>query len=65
VLGQVQQIDGRLRITTHLIRVSDQVHLWAHRFEPSADEAPSLDRDVSEAVAGAVAKRLLEPSLPR
>ena len=61
VLGQVQQIDGRLRVTTHLIRVRDQVHLWAHRFEPSADEAPSLDRDVSEAVAGAVAKRLLQP----
>jgi DNA-binding winged helix-turn-helix (wHTH) protein/TolB-like protein len=65
VLGQVQQIDGRLRITTHLIRVRDQAHLWAHRFEPSADETPSLDRDVSEAVAGAVAKRLLQPSLLR
>jgi DNA-binding winged helix-turn-helix (wHTH) protein/TolB-like protein len=59
VLGQVQQIDGQLRITTHLIRVRDQAHLWAQRFEPSAAETPQLDRRVSEAVAGAVARRLL------
>ena len=61
VLGQVQQIDGRLRITTHLIRVQDQVHVWAHRFEPSPDDTPSLDRDVSEAVARAVIRRLVQP----
>jgi adenylate cyclase len=59
VLGQVQQIDGQLRITTHLIRVRDQAHLWAQRFEPSAAETPQLDRRVSEAVAGAVTRRLL------
>jgi DNA-binding winged helix-turn-helix (wHTH) protein/TolB-like protein len=59
VLGQVQQIEGRLRITTHLIRVRDQAHLWAQRFEPSAAEGSQLDREVSEAVAGAVVRRLL------
>ncbi|HEV8348282.1 MAG TPA: winged helix-turn-helix domain-containing protein [Vicinamibacterales bacterium] len=59
VLGQVQQIDGHLRITTHLVRTGDQSHLWAHRFEPSASETGHLDRDVSEAVANAIAKRLL------
>ena len=59
VLGQVQQIDGHLRITTHLIRTADQSHLWAHRFEPSASETEHLDRDVSEAVATAITKRLL------
>lgn len=59
VLGQVQQIDGQLRITVHLIRVEGQGHMWAQRFEPSAADASQLDRQVSEAVAGAVAKRLL------
>jgi DNA-binding winged helix-turn-helix (wHTH) protein/TolB-like protein len=59
VLGQVQQIDGHLRITTHLIRTGDQSHLWAQRFEPSRPETEHLDREVSEAVAAAVAKRLL------
>jgi DNA-binding winged helix-turn-helix (wHTH) protein/TolB-like protein len=61
ILGQVQQIDGRLRITTHLIRVKDQAHVWAQRFEPSAAETSQLDRQVSEAVAAAVAMRLLRP----
>jgi DNA-binding winged helix-turn-helix (wHTH) protein/TolB-like protein len=59
VLGQVQQIDGHLRITTHLIRTGDQTHLWAQRFEPTSVDNGHLDREVSEAVAGAVAKRLL------
>jgi DNA-binding winged helix-turn-helix (wHTH) protein/TolB-like protein len=59
VLGQLQQIDGHLRITTHLIRTGDQSHLWAQRFEPSPSETAHLDRQVSEAVAGAINKRLL------
>jgi adenylate cyclase len=59
IIGQVQEISGQLRITTHLIRVGDQSHVWAHRFEPTAAEAPKLDRDVSEAVAAAVTGRLL------
>jgi DNA-binding winged helix-turn-helix (wHTH) protein/TolB-like protein len=61
ILGQVQQIDGRLRITTHLIRVKDQTHLWAQRFEPSAEDRGRMDRQVAEAVADAVARRLLRP----
>jgi TolB-like protein len=59
VLGQLQQIDGHLRITTHLIRTGDQAHVWAQRFEPSSSDNGQLDREVSEAVAGAIAKRLL------
>jgi DNA-binding winged helix-turn-helix (wHTH) protein/TolB-like protein len=59
ILGQVQEIGGQLRITTHLIRVGDQSHVWAHRFEPSAGETPTLDQEVSEAVAAAVTGRLL------
>jgi TolB-like protein len=59
ILGQVQQIGGQLRITTHLIRVGDQAHLWARRFEPATAETSSLDRTVSDAVAQAVAGRLL------
>jgi TolB-like protein len=59
VLGQVQQINGQLRVTAHLIRTGDQSHLWAQRFEPSAADTGHLDRDVSEAVATAITKRLL------
>jgi len=59
VLGQVQQVGGQLRITAHLIRVDGQAHMWAQRFEPTAVDTSRLDRQVSEAVAAAVAKRLL------
>jgi DNA-binding winged helix-turn-helix (wHTH) protein/TolB-like protein len=59
VLGQVQQIGGQLRITAHLIRVDGQAHMWAQRFEPTPADRSQLDQQVSEAVAGAVARRLL------
>lgn len=59
ILGQVQEIAGRLRVTTHLIRAADEGHLWARRFEPSESDMPTLDRTVAEAVAGAVASKLL------
>jgi DNA-binding winged helix-turn-helix (wHTH) protein/TolB-like protein len=59
VLGQIQQIDGHLRITAHLIRTNDQSHMWAQRFEPSPTDTAHLDRQVAEAVAGAINKRLL------
>jgi DNA-binding winged helix-turn-helix (wHTH) protein/TolB-like protein len=59
ILGQVQEIAGRLRVTTHLIRASDEGHVWARRFEPSESDMPTLDRTVADAVAGAVASKLL------
>jgi DNA-binding winged helix-turn-helix (wHTH) protein len=62
VLGQVQEIGGQLRITAHLIRVDDQAHVWAHRFEPSAADTPKLDQQVSRAVVEAVTAHLLTKS---
>jgi DNA-binding winged helix-turn-helix (wHTH) protein/TolB-like protein len=59
ILGQVQEIAGRLRVTTHLIRASDEGHVWARRFEPSESDMPTLDRTVADAVAGAVTSKLL------
>ena len=62
VLGQVQEIGGQLRVTAHLIRVGDQAHVWAHRFEPSAADTPKLDQQVSGAVVEAVTAFLLAKS---
>jgi DNA-binding winged helix-turn-helix (wHTH) protein/TolB-like protein len=59
IVGQVQQIAGRLRVTAHLIRAADEGHVWARRFEPSESDMPTLDRTVADAVAGAVASKLL------
>lgn len=60
IVGQVQQIAGRLRVTAHLIRAADEGHVWARRFEPSERDMPTLDRAVADAVAGAVASKLLK-----
>ena len=59
IVGQVQEIAGRLRVTAHLIRAADEGHVWARRFEPSESDMPTLDRTVADAVAGAVATKLL------
>jgi TolB-like protein len=49
----------RLDITAHLIRAADEGHVWARRFEPSERDMPTLDRTVADAVASAVAAKLL------
>jgi DNA-binding winged helix-turn-helix (wHTH) protein/TolB-like protein len=59
IVGQVQEIAGHLRVTAHLIRAADEGHVWAHRFEPAASDLPTLDRTVANAVADAVASKLL------
>jgi DNA-binding winged helix-turn-helix (wHTH) protein/TolB-like protein len=59
IVGQVQQIAGRLRVTAHLIRAADEGHVWARRFEPTETDLPTLDRTVADAVAAAVAAKLL------
>lgn len=59
ILGQVQEIAGRLRVTAHLIRAADEGHVWARRFEPSESDMPTLDRTVADAVANAVTAKLL------
>jgi DNA-binding winged helix-turn-helix (wHTH) protein/TolB-like protein len=59
IVGQVQEIAGRLRVTAHLIRAADEGHVWARRFEPTEADMPTLDRTVADAVAGAVASKLL------
>lgn len=61
VIGQVQQVDDRLQTLTHLIRASDQAHVWAAP-TPRADldEAAFLDA-VSGAVATAVRDEVEHP----
>lgn len=51
VLGQVQRVGGALTVRAHLIRVSDQKHLWA---QAMTGEPPGLDSLVPQTVADAV-----------
>jgi TolB-like protein/DNA-binding winged helix-turn-helix (wHTH) protein len=53
LLGQLKKDDRRLRVVAHLIRVSDQTHLWARTID---SEALDLDRQsaMAEEIAAAV-----------
>jgi len=58
VLGQVQASGDRIRVLAHLIRASDQTHLWVVREERPASEMPKLDGQLAEEIAAVFADRL-------
>jgi serine/threonine-protein kinase len=45
---------GRVRVTPQLIRVSDDTHLWADRFDGEAAAVFALQTEIAERVAGAM-----------
>ena len=49
--GSVVHMGDRVRITTQLIRVPADEHLWAHSYEGSFHDAFALQNEVSQAVA--------------
>ena len=61
VIGQVQLVDDRILVRSHLIRASDQAHVWVKATRMTSTEAGLLSdvaRDVSTAVANARLGRL-------
>ncbi len=59
ILGQVQQTGSDIRVIAHLIRTSDQTHLWAGRFESRPDKLTDIEAQVVDAVERAVSERVL------
>ena len=59
LLGQMKKDDRRMRIVAHLIRVSDQTHLWAKTFDTD-----TLDLEQQAAIAEQIAASVVE-TLPR
>lgn len=58
VIGQVQSVDGQVLVRTHLIRASDQAHVWVQAFRMTGSEG-ALQTAVAERVAAAVATHAL------
>ena len=56
--GTVRAEGGRLRVTTTLIRVGDQEHVWSQAYEREITSALALQQDVSAAIAGQIRARL-------
>jgi len=59
VEGSVRRAGERVRIMTQLIRVSDQSHLWAEAYNRTLDDIISIQIDVAERVALALAVELI------
>lgn len=57
VLAQVKSDGGRVRLIAHLIRTSDQAHVWAHTFDPPSFSL-EVQSELAEAIAGSVVDRL-------
>jgi TolB-like protein/DNA-binding winged helix-turn-helix (wHTH) protein/Flp pilus assembly protein TadD len=52
--GSVRREGNRVRITSQLVRVSDQTHLWAETHEREVREVLALQGEVARATAGRI-----------
>jgi len=56
--GSVQRAGRRVRITAQLIQVSDQTHLWAHKYERGVGDILAIQSDVAAAIASEIRIKL-------
>jgi TolB-like protein/DNA-binding winged helix-turn-helix (wHTH) protein/Flp pilus assembly protein TadD len=56
--GNIQKLDGRIRVTVRLVRVADGSCLWAERFDQESADIFTLQDAISEKVARGLAVQL-------
>jgi TolB-like protein/Tfp pilus assembly protein PilF len=59
VEGAVRRVGSRVRITSQLIRVSDQTHAWAHGYERQLQDVLLLQSELASAIAAEVQVKLV------
>jgi len=57
LLGQLKKDDRRVRVMAHLIRVSDQTHLWAKTYDTDVLDLPQQSA-IAEQIAASVVQTL-------
>jgi adenylate cyclase len=60
VLGQVQRDGTGVRVVAHLIRVGDERHVWANRFD-RPELTLAVQGQIADEIAREVARRLQAP----
>jgi TolB-like protein len=63
--GSVRREGGSARISAQLIRVKDQVHLWAHNYDRETGGLLALQNELGRAIAQQVQVKLAPPSAGR
>ncbi len=63
--GSVRRVGNRSRITTQLIHVGDQTHLWAQSYDRDMQDIFEVQREVAQQVADSLAFELLPQAQTR
>lgn len=63
--GTVRRAGGRIRITAQLIEAATGAHLWAERFDGSAEDVFELQDNVTLSVVAAIAPKLEAAEIQR
>ena len=58
VLGQIQSSGAQIRVLAHLIRLSDQTHIWVVRVDHPVNDMLHLDSEVARQIALEFSARL-------
>ncbi|MEN3370521.1 MAG: hypothetical protein V7609_2664 [Verrucomicrobiota bacterium] len=56
--GSVRKSEGRLRITSQLIRTADGFHLWSQTFDRKLDDIFAIQEEIARAIADALSTPL-------
>lgn len=57
--GSVRTQGGRVRVNAALVRASDRMRLWSDSYDGTLDDILAIQRQIGEAVAGALRRRLV------
>ena len=57
--NSIRHENGRVRVTTQLVRTLDQTHLWADTYEKDMSQLLSLEREVTEDIAQQIHVQLI------
>ena len=63
--GSFKKAGNRIRVTTQLIDVADDRHIWAQNYDRTLDDVFAVQSDVARQVAEALKVRILSPEMAR
>jgi adenylate cyclase len=63
--GSFRKAGNRIRVTTQLITVSDDAHVWARSYDKQLDDVFAVQSDIAKEVAEALRVKILSPELDR
>ena len=63
--GSFRKAGNRIRVTTQLIDVAGDKHLWAQNYDRSLDDVFEVQSDIAKQVADALRIRILTPEMER